>query len=128
MGPEQARAYADRPDNEPSVADLLDVDVEYRHKAAAGLLAKIAPRRFNRTRKAWLPILHTQRGDWRFTVLYSNTALAHQLRRTRNWVVIYFQRAHEPQRQRTVVTETRGPLEGRRVVRGRESEVAVRAA
>ena len=39
MGPERARAYADRPDNEPSVAVLLDVDVEYRRKAAAGLLA-----------------------------------------------------------------------------------------
>ena len=46
---------------------------------------------------------------------------AHQLVRTRNWVVIYFGREGGPEHQRTVVTETRGPLEGWRVVRGREA-------
>lgn len=108
---------------EPDVATLLDVDAEYRAKAQAGQLPKIAPRRFNPTGEAWLPILHTQRGPWHFTALYSNTALAHELGTVRDWVVLYFHRDHAPEEgQRTVVTETRGPLAGRRVVRGRERE------
>jgi hypothetical protein len=113
---------------EPSVAVLLDVDAEYRRKAAARLLPRIAPRRFNRAREAWLPVLHTERGGWHVTALYSNTALAHRLRRTRDWVVLYFRREHGPGGRRTVVTETRGPLEGRRVVRGRESDLVAPAA
>jgi len=40
----------------------------------------------------------------------------------RDWVVIYFHRDNRSEGQRTVVTETRGPLAGRRVVRGREAE------
>ena len=105
---------------EPSVAVLLDVDREYREKAPR--LPRIAPRRFNPTGERWLPVLHTERGAWRFTALHSNTALAHQLGRTRDWVVVYFHADHGPEGQRTIVTETRGPLAGRRVVRGRETE------
>jgi putative hydrolase len=99
---------------------LLDVDREYREKAAR--LPRIAPRRFNPSGERWLPVLHTERGGWRFTALHSNTALAHHLGRTRDWVVVYFHADHEPEGQHTVVTETRGPLAGRRVVRGREAE------
>ena len=106
---------------EPSVRLLLDVDREYREAAAAGRLRKIAPKRFNPSGEAWLPILHAERGRWRFTVLFSNTALAHSLGRTQDWVVIYFHRDDEIEGQRTVVTETHGPLKGRRVVRGREA-------
>ena len=40
----------------------------------------------------------------------------------RDWVVVYFYDGDETERQRTVVTETRGALTGRRVVRGREAE------
>ena len=41
----------------------------------------------------------------------------------RDWVVIYFERdGHEG--QCTIVTEYRGPLTEKRVVRGRENEVA----
>jgi putative hydrolase len=116
----RARGVPVRPPAEPPVRLLLDVDHEYRDKADR--LPRIAPRRFNPTGARWLPVLHTERGDWRFTVLYSNTALAHRLGRTRDWVVVYFQADHEPEGQRTVVTETRGPLAGRRVVRGREAE------
>jgi DNA polymerase (family 10) len=111
---------------EPAVDQLLDVDREYRQKAERGLLPKIAPRRFNPTGEAWLPILHTERGDWRFTALFSNTALAHELSRVRDWVVIYFHQDSGPEGQRTVVTETRGALAGRRVVRGREAECLAR--
>jgi putative hydrolase len=107
---------------EPPVELLLDVDREYRAKAAGGRLRRIAPRRFNPTGEAWLPILHTQRDDWQFTALYSNTARAHELGKTHDWVVIYFHTDHGPEAQRTVVTETYGRLAGLRVVRGREME------
>lgn len=112
------------PSAEPDVEALLEVDREYRDKAARGKLRKIAPRRFNPSGKAWLPILHAQRGDWHFTALFSNTARAHDLGKTDDWVVLYFHTDHGDEAQRTVVTETSGPLEGRRVVRGRESECA----
>ncbi len=111
-----------RPPEEPSIEALLDVDEEYRKQAAADRLPKIAPRRFNPAGEAWLPILHTERGHWHFTALFSNTARAHQLGRTHDWVVVYFHADTHPEGQRTVVTETRGPLEGKRVVRGREAE------
>jgi hypothetical protein len=105
----------------PPVAELLDVDREYRERAAAGTLPRIAPRRFNPSHERWLPVLHTTLGDRHYTALYSNTARAHQLGRTRDWVVLYFD-GREGERQCTVVTGTRGALEGLRVVRGRERE------
>jgi DNA polymerase (family 10) len=110
------------PRAEPPVALLLDVDREYRAKAEQDLLPKIAPRRFNPAALAWLPVLHTERDAWRFSALFSNTARAHELGRTRDWVVVFFHADTEPEGQRTVVTETHGPLVGRRVVRGREAE------
>lgn len=66
--------------------------------ATAGRLPRIAPRRFNPSGDAWLPMLHTERGPWQLTALFSNTARAHEL------------------------GNTRGVLTGRRVVRGREEE------
>jgi hypothetical protein len=107
---------------EPSVELLLDIDREYRRRAAAGDVFKIAPKRFNPTGEAWLPVLHTVRDGWHFTALYSNTARAHQLGRTGDWVVMFFHKEGWPEGQRTVVTETRGGQRGMRVVRGRETE------
>jgi hypothetical protein len=107
---------------EPSVAVLLDVDREYRARAERGDLPRIAPQRFNPDHSAWQPILHTSRGRWRVTALYSNTARAHELGLTRDWVVLYFHSNGGPEAQRTVVTETWGNLAGKRVVRGREEE------
>jgi len=105
----------------PSVATLLEVDKIYRQKAEKGELRKIAPKRFNPDGKAWLPILNTKHGGWSFTALYSNTARAHDLNKTHDWVVLYFEK-EDQEDQATVVTETKGPLEGKRVVRGREQE------
>ena len=85
-------------------------------------LRKIAPKRFNPNAEAWLPILHTSRDKWHFTALFSNTARAHELRKVQDWVVIYFHSDSGGEAQRTIVTETRGPLAGQRVVRGRERE------
>jgi DNA polymerase (family X) len=107
---------------EPSVETLLAVDQEYRQRAAASDLPTIAPRRFNPAGEAWLPILHSVRDGWHFTALFSNTAQAHQLGRTRDWVVLYFYDDEQAEGQHTIVTETHGALAGRRVVRGRETE------
>ena len=106
----------------PPVSMLLNVDSEYRSSAAAGQLRLIAPRRFNPSGEAWLPILHTRRDDWEFTVLYSNTARAHRLGRIHDWIVVYYHTDDLPEDQCTIVTETHGPLEDLRVVRGREAE------
>lgn len=105
----------------PSVALLLAVDEEYRRKAAAGRLKTIAPRRFNPDRIPWLPIFHTEKKGWYFTGMFSNTARAHELEKTKDWVVIYFNKDDIEDRC-TIVTEFGGALKGRRVVRGRENE------
>lgn len=106
----------------PTVTTLLAIDREYREKSAGGKLPTIAPKRFNPTGESWLPVLHARRDGWHFSVLYSNTARAHELGRTRDWVVIYFYDNEHAEGQHTVVTEARGPLVGKRVVRGREVE------
>jgi hypothetical protein len=108
------------PGDDPPVGLLLAIDARYRRRAEEGRLKTIAPRRFNPEGQAWLPILHAEEGPWHFTALYSNTARAHELNRTRDWVVIYYDRDGLEGRN-TVVTETRGPDRGRRVVRGREA-------
>jgi hypothetical protein len=110
-----------RPAEQPPVSELLDLDREYREKAEAGKLPRIAPRRFNPTGEAWLPVLHTQRGSRHYTVLYSNTARAHEMGMTRDWVVIY-RDDPDGNGQWTVVTSRFGALQGKRIVRGRETE------
>jgi putative hydrolase len=74
--------------------------------------------------KAWLPVLHTRFGPWHFTALYSNTERAHELHRIYDWVVIFYGDPEGGEGQATVVTERRGALIGKRVVRGREPECA----
>ena len=108
---------------QPEVATLLAVDALYRQRAALGELPRIAPRRFNPRHEAWLPVLHTTHSGWSFQTLFSNTARAHDLGRTHDWVVLHYEREGD-EGQCTVVTELRGPLAGRRVVRGREQECA----
>ncbi len=110
-----------KPRRRVTVETLLDLDHWYRSLVDQGKLAKISPRRFNPDRRVWLPIWHTERRQWAFTVMFSNSGLAHQLGKNNDWVVIHFERdgIHD---QATVVTEWRGELRGRRVVRGREDE------
>jgi len=105
----------------PPVAELLDVDAEYRREAAADTLKKIAPRRFNPTGEAWLPVLHTARGKRHYTALFSNTARAHEQRKAYDWVVLYYD-GHDGERQCTFITSEFGRLKGLRIVRGRENE------
>lgn len=58
------------------------------------------------------------------TALFSNTARAHQLGKTRDWVVLYYD-GRGRERQCTIITSEWGPLQGRRIVRGREAECAL---
>ena len=108
----------------PGVDILLDVDREYREKGRAGSLPRIAPRRLNPEGKAWLPVLHTRFGPWHFTALFSNTLRAHEMHRVYDWVAIFYSDPDGGEAQATVVTERRGTLTGKRVVRGREPECA----
>lgn len=105
----------------PGVDLILEADREYREKAALGELRKIAPKRFNPSGEKWLPIYHKEKDGWSFTLLYSNSPLAHKLGRMKDWVIVYYERDGEED-QCTVVTEWQGRLSGRRVIRGREGE------
>ncbi|MBV8278687.1 MAG: DNA polymerase III, partial [Verrucomicrobia bacterium] len=107
--------------NDATVAELLDVDCEYRKEAARGALQKIAPRRFNPSGEAWLPVLHTTRGSRHYTALFSNTARAHELNKTQDWVVLFYD-GPSGERQCTVISSEFGELQDKRIVRGREQE------
>jgi hypothetical protein len=122
LGAHATAAHEARPAR-PSIETLLAVDADYRRRAAAGELRTIAPRRFNPGGRAWLPVLHGERDGWSFTALFSNTARAHELGTTGDWVILYYERDGDED-QCTVVTERHGPLAGMRVVRGREAESA----
>jgi DNA polymerase (family 10) len=117
-----ARARLPEPGRpEPPVSELLAVDEEYRSRSGRNELPTIAPHRFNPEAASWLPLLTTRRNGWQYRALYSNTAVAHRLNQTHNWVVLYFT-SGAVSGQRTIVTETQGDLRGKRVVRGREQE------
>lgn len=107
----------------PPIDELLDVDREYRERAAAGTLPMIAPKRFNPKGERWLPVLHTTRDGRRYTALYSNTAHAHRQKATRDWVVIY-QDTDDFERPFTVITAMRGPRRGQRIVAGQAQRAA----
>ena len=82
-----------------------------------------APCRCNPTGKAWLPILHTHHDDRQYTALYPNTARAHDLGTTDDWVIIY-RDDHDGHGQWTVITALFGSMKGKRIIRGREGERA----
>jgi hypothetical protein len=123
---EEGETSPSSPVREVPVELLLELDERYRRLAKAGKLRRIAPHRFNPDHLAWLPIMVAHRGGWRFDVMFSNTARAHQLDKTHEWVVIHHRPDGGPsdpdlgEGQHTVVTEIRGPDAGLRVVRGRE--------
>ncbi len=122
----QLRARERLPER-PVVETILAVDAEYRRRAAEGSLRRIAPRRFNPSGQAWLPILHETRDGWHFTALYSNTARAHRFGATRDWVVVFSERDGQAGLC-PVDTARAGSRAGQRVVRGREQETPVRSA
>ncbi|MFO0846596.1 MAG: helix-hairpin-helix domain-containing protein [Gemmataceae bacterium] len=85
--------------DEPTVGDLVAFDTGFRNGVET----------------------QGRRAGWVMRAAPANTALAHRLGMTSDWVVIEFERG-EVCGQRTVVTETQGDLAGQRVVRGREAE------
>lgn len=85
----------------PGVDELLDVDRQYRQSGRH--------------------LLHTTRGVRSYSVLHSPSALARRMRQSDDWVIID-QEVPGPNPRWTVVTEWRGPMKGKRVVRGREEE------
>ncbi len=111
------------PGKPPPIQELLNVDREYRQLAKQGKLPRVAPRRFNPTGDAWLPVLHTEREGRHYTALYSNTARAHELGATHDWVVIY-RDDDQNSGSWTAITSSFGALRSRRVIRGREDECA----
>jgi putative hydrolase len=106
--------------NGPSVDALLRVDRIYRKKAQQGSLKTVAPIRFNPSGESWLPIFHYEENNWQFTAMFSNTERVHRLHKLKDWVIVLAYDPEHHEYQRTIVTETTGPLKGRRVVRGHE--------
>ena len=111
---ERAASPAARPARvtPPPVQLLLDADREFRARSVgrAGAPDRIALRE-----------LHLQRDGWNLRVFFSHSVRAQELGRTRDWVIVIAMRGGEEGTRHTVVTETRGKLAGRRVVRGREA-------
>lgn len=105
------------------VSEILDVDREYRQMAGTDKLPRVAPNSFNPVGTAWLPVLHIQRRDRRYTAFYSNAAPAHPADASDDWVVIY--RNDEVNHGRwTVITGRYNNLRGKRIIPGREFECA----
>lgn len=103
------------------IAHLLEIDREYRGRVERDELPRVAPVRFNPEGIAWMPVWHTVRAGWTLSVMPSNSARAHRLGKTHDWVIIVAMRdGHEE--QFTVVTEYQGDMLGLRVVRGHEAE------
>ncbi len=119
---DKARRQRHLPGNSAcSVELLLEIDREYRDQAAGNRLPKAAPRRFNPTGAAWLPILRVERHGRHFTAHFANTANSHRFGHVHDWVVI---RSDDKSAFGvwTVVTAARGECRGKRVVKGRERE------
>jgi hypothetical protein len=68
-------------------------------------------------------MMHTRRRRRHYSAFFCNTAHAHEMNKTKDWVVIYYD-GHGGERQCTVITSQRGPLASKRIVRGREEECA----
>jgi hypothetical protein len=119
--PNTPRPRPKAPAEQPDVGELLSIDREYREASDERRVTNIAPRRFNPTGAAWLPVMRVTRGNRHYTALFSNTARAHTTEGIHDWVII---RCEDPghEGQWTVITSQYGRLRGRRIVRGREAE------
>jgi hypothetical protein len=122
IGDLMSRVRIDAPSaaEEPPVGILLDIDREYREKAAASMLPRVPAGEGKRADDGVVPVLHARRDPWYFTAMYANGARTHS--RGDDAVLVYFHSERNPETQRTVAGERRGPFAGRRIVRGREAE------
>jgi len=98
----------------PDVETLLEIDRLFREAARAGTIPLVGTR----------PVQHGELRGWTYTAMYANTGVAVLRARTHDWVVIVFHDADGPEGQLMVVTELRGPMRARRIVRGCEHECA----
>jgi hypothetical protein len=103
-------------EDEPSIEEILAVEADFRRLAGAGVLGRTAPRAYSPKGPKWEGVLQCERGGWHLRVAWADTAIAHRLDKTRDWIEVRFERDGRSG-VRTVVTEA-----GRRVVRGREEE------
>jgi hypothetical protein len=117
--PARVRPPISDPADEPEAALLLNVDAEYREEAADGELPTVPPRHFDRDTKVLLPVLHTIRGPWHLTALWSNTGRAYRQDRHDDPVAVYFHCEGRPEGRRTITGASR------RIVCGREVECQV---
>ena len=65
--------------------------------------------------------MRTTCGSRHYTALFSNTARAHELNKTQDWVVLFYD-GPSGERQCTVISSEFGELQDKRIVRGREQE------
>lgn len=110
----QLRFWDDRMDHGTiPIAELLDVDQEYRDAASHDQLRLDV--------SSHSPMMSVQRGDRHYTVHYSHSPRAQQFHATEDWVVI--ERDDQPEHMKwTVMTSHDGRLHGCRTVRGRDEE------
>lgn len=101
--------------NEPDVADILAIDAEYRE-----VLRKERTQQ-GRHDLTWQPFFRRERSGWRFRARPCKIALAYRMGKVGDWITVSFENGITSG-ERIVLTETRGDLRGRRVVRGRERE------
>ena len=84
QGQEKSFDRQDDLTSEVPVEELLDVDDEYRFKAAQGKLPRVA-RADSIQQRSSTRILHTDRGQRHYTALFSNTEHAHTMGTTHDW-------------------------------------------
>ena len=101
----------------PPIALLILLDARFRQNVEREAKARTAR---ESDPGEWLASWRVKKGRWEFEVRFSSSRAAQRAGRTRDWVVLEWG-DHESE-QATVVTEYQGPLNGRRVVRGRERE------
>lgn len=87
----------------PPVAELLQIDREYRRRSEGGMR-------------------QLKHGVREYLADFSSSPLAHRFHRTRDWVVLRYHEEDGSRGHDTIVTARLGPMKGRRVVRGRELE------
>ncbi|MCB0322949.1 MAG: hypothetical protein KDD69_05225 [Bdellovibrionales bacterium] len=108
-------------DRQPPVSLLLAIDRDFRALARRMQLRTVRQRRFNPMGES-APRLERTVGQWRCTAMYSNSPLAHTLKRQGEWVLILYETQDHCQGYAAAVTARNGVAAGQRVIRGREQE------
>ena len=108
----------------PPVSLLFDMDRGYRARASSRELRKNAPNDSIQMARLGFRCRTRVERDGSSRCSFPIPALAHELRRTIDRVIIRYHTNCSPEGQCTIPRETHGPLAGHRMVRGREEECA----